>query len=1660
MPREALNFAYERQRHGGFVGRAALLAQLDQQLIEEPTERWVVVTGGPGMGKSAVLAAWLARREAAGDMVPHHFIRRGWANWDDPEAMVGSLVAQIESRVPEAREPEADTRLAPAARLAAALVRVSERALVPRGERLVLLIDGLDEYDPRPESLAGDPLGAFLPYALPRGVSVLCASRPRHPYVDSLATRGVLVQIDLDDAQSFAADNAATVHAFWEQAACELGLDAPFIAQAVERAGGNLEHAAMLHRQLAGLPREQRHVENIPRGLGALLASAWGRIATDPAVVDGLGALCAAREPLTLDELGRVARWTGAAPRQVFVRGAREWLIETRRTSGASEYRLHHDSIRGHVANAIGTDALAGHHLGLAQKLATWPAPAEASGRRYALHHALLHRAEAGAWADAWHVAADVAFLEAKRREVGVDDAEADVARTAARCRASGDETHGERFGDLARALGRESHWLRAAPEAIAALVWNRLRRYGWTVSDLDAQLRVPAAVDFLRVRHAATRESPALVRNLAGHTEGVTACTVMPDGRHAVSASEDHTLKVWELGSGRAVATLAGHTGVVTACAVTPDGWHVVSASRDHTLKVWKLGSGCAVATLAGHTKEVTGCAVVPDGRYVVSASEDHTLKVWELGSGRAVATLAGHTDVVTACAVTPDGRHVVSASRDHTLKVWELGSGRAVAMFEGHNDVVTACAVTPDGRHVVSASHDRTLKVWELGSGRAVTTLEGHTDMVTACTVTPDGWHVVSASWDATLKVWELGSGRGVATLAGHAAHLTACAVTPNGRHVVSASWDATLKVWELGSRRTVAMLEGHNDVVTACAVTPDGRHAVSASWDATLKVWELGSGRAVATLEGHNDGVTACTVTSDGRYVVSASWDLLKVWELGSGRAVATLEGDTYVVTACKVTPDGRRVILASDDHTLKVWDLGRGREVATLEGHNDGVTACAVMSDGRHLLSASDDHTLKVWDLGSGCAVATLEGHTSGVTACAVMPDGRYMVSASRDETLKVWELESGRAVATLAGHTRAVRACAVTPDGRHVISASDDQTLKVWDLATYTCRITHRGDAGYLAVAVSATTVIAGDAAGTFWLLDLPRSVASSIDAYPPAPEPPMPHTTSPASGPVPAANPSPNVDIGIVTTRDDEFRAVLAVFPDKLGNLQGARRPYTLRQADVGDGARYRIAVLRLTEQGQGEAQDAVRDLIEDLAPRLVLVVGIAGGRPSDDVKLGDVVVSTRIHDFTIEAREAGQATTYDVTGGPIDKVLAALVANLAAREDELGDWTTALPPQPTVSWTKKGQLYGPPDWQRELREKLEHHHDPQAMPRAPRYAAGPIASSDRLVKDPDLVSAWLQDARSLLAIEMESGGVYRAARERCPMLAIRGISDIVGLKRADAWTKYACASAAAFTRAFLRTRPIELGSEAASRSSTEAARRAANPSTPPQARDVSPSPASPSPHVPRSPMTANTILFMAANPTGTDARALAEQARAIQAELERAGHRDRFTFETRWAAQPLDLLRDMVKLKPTVVHFCGGRLAGNGGAAPAAGVYFQGADGHAQVVSNKTLTQTFASVGSVKLVVLDACYSDDHADSIATHVDCVVGMAGGTVDPAATSFSIGLYGGLGEGESVEAAFKQGCAAIGMTNAGDSDQPRLRVRPGVDASRLVLADPR
>ena len=248
------------------------------------------------------------------------------------------------------------------------------------------------------------------------------------------------------------------------------------------------------------------------------------------------------------------------------------------------------------------------------------------------------------------------------------------------------------------------------------------------------------------------------LICTLAGHTEGVDALAVAPDGKRVVSAASDHTLKVWDLETGATLLTLHGHEGPVTAVAITPDGLQAISGSWDGTVRSWDLTHGTLLLTLRGHASGVNAVAVSPDGRRVISGGGpyygvgpnrepgtllDYTLRVWDLETGTELLMLSGHTDRINAIAITPDGRRAISAagrtllhSVDNTLKVWDLETGAVLNTLTGHIGPVVAVAITPDSRYIVSAggcpgseplqsSRNKVLKVWDIERGSEMRTI-----------------------------------------------------------------------------------------------------------------------------------------------------------------------------------------------------------------------------------------------------------------------------------------------------------------------------------------------------------------------------------------------------------------------------------------------------------------------------------------------------------------------------------------------------------------------------------------------------------------------------------------------------------------------------------------------------------------------------------------------------------------------------------------------------------------------------------------------------------------------------------------------------------------------------------------------------------------------
>lgn len=286
------------------------------------------------------------------------------------------------------------------------------------------------------------------------------------------------------------------------------------------------------------------------------------------------------------------------------------------------------------------------------------------------------------------------------------------------------------------------------------------------------------------------------------------------------------------------------------------------------------------------------------------------------------------------------------------------------------------------------------------------------------------------------------------------------------------------------------------------------------------------------------------------------------------------------------------------------------------------------------------------------------------------------------------------------------------------------------------------------------------------------------------------------------------ANVKGQVDFGIITIREDEFEAVLDRFPEDLGIVSG-RRQYNLRRIAPGDP--YTIAIVRCAIQANSEAQQVANALLDDLRPRWLLVVGIAGGAPASEFTLGDVVVATEVCDFNVGAVLKDGSHEYALHGWMSHPEVAKLAANLPAMRTQLGAWNSRESvhcSRPAIQ-VLPALLYGNADWKKRLKKILEHHAAERRQ--KPRVTTGAIACSDLVMKDAELFQVCLKFARQVIAVEMESAGVHKAAQERhVPFMSIRALSDIVGFSRDPKWTAYACHTAAAFTRAFLLTRPIE----------------------------------------------------------------------------------------------------------------------------------------------------------------------------------------------------------------------------------------------------------
>ncbi|MGH8904275.1 MAG: trypsin-like peptidase domain-containing protein, partial [Egibacteraceae bacterium] len=988
----ARGVSVDSERGYRFRGRRAALTEIVTWLDRErPDRKVLIVTGSPGVGKSAVLGRVVTTADAGvAAVLP--------ADDDAVRATVGAVACAVHAKGKTALDVAMEIARAASAPLAERLDDLLpglRDVLAERGRRFNVVVDALDEAA-NPAEARAIITRVVLPIAetcADVGAQVVVGTRRSDATGDLLWRFGpARAEIDLDQPAYFSIEDLTAYALATLQLRGDERPGNPYAAGDVAQpvaswiaalAGQNFLVAGLiardhgLHDNVAVDPGEVTFTGTVDAALGRYLDRVSG--VDDVPAADVLTALAFAEAPGLTAELwqaGVQALHGRAVPADRLARFARgpaaNFLVESAGEGARSTYRLFHQAlgdalVRARADTVVAVDderalTRAFHAYGARVGWDTAPA--------YVFRSLPGHAVRAGVVDEL--LADDEYLLYADLRRL--TPAAARAATPAGRRRA--------------RLLHLTPQAIAADPADRAALLSVTEALEGLGSAYRDRPPRLPYRARWGAVAPRAERAV------LEGHTGGVWAvCPVTVDGQGMLaSAGDDGTVRIWDTATGEQRRALEGRSGGVWAvCPVTVDGQVLLAgAGADGAVRIWDPATGEQRALLEGRTGWVWAvCPVTVDGQVLLaSAGADGAVRIWDPATGEQRAVLEGRTGGVWAvCPVTVDGQVLLaSAGADGAVRIWDPATGEQRAVLEGRTGWVWAvCPVTVDGQVLLAgAGADGAVRIWDPATWEQRAVLEGHTGGVWAvCPVTVDGQVLLaSAGDDGAARIWDTATGEQRAVLEGRTGGVRAvCPVTVDGRGMlVSAGADRTVRVWDLATGEQRAVLQGHTvwGVRAVCPVTVEGQTLLaSAGADGAVRIWDPATGEQRRALEGRTGGVRAvCPVTVDGQVLLAGAGadGAVRIWDPATGEQRRALEGHPGGVRAvCPVTVDGRGMLAsAGADGAVRIWDPATGEQRAVLEGRTGGVRAvCPVTVDGQVLLAgAGADGAVRIWDPATG------------------------------------------------------------------------------------------------------------------------------------------------------------------------------------------------------------------------------------------------------------------------------------------------------------------------------------------------------------------------------------------------------------------------------------------------------------------------------------------------------------------------------------------------------------------------------------------------------------------------------------------------------------------------------------------------------------------
>ncbi|XP_042246501.1 striatin isoform X2 [Thunnus albacares] len=277
----------------------------------------------------------------------------------------------------------------------------------------------------------------------------------------------------------------------------------------------------------------------------------------------------------------------------------------------------------------------------------------------------------------------------------------------------------------------------------------------------------------------------------LRSHFDSVRGLAFHPVEPVLVTASEDHTLKLWNLQKTapakkcaaldvEPIYTFRAHSGAVLCVTMSSSGEQCFSGGVDGTIQSWNTPNpnidpydsyepSVLRGALCGHTDLVWGVVYSSAHHRLLSCSADGTVRLWnaaDTSPSLAVFNERGELGVPTSVdVVSSEPAHMVTSFTTGHIGLFNMETQQLVLKLESAGPPEAPCKINKVLSHptlpiTITAQEDRHIQFFDNNTGKLIHSMVAHLDSVTSLAVDPNGLYLMSGSHDCSIRLWNMES------------------------------------------------------------------------------------------------------------------------------------------------------------------------------------------------------------------------------------------------------------------------------------------------------------------------------------------------------------------------------------------------------------------------------------------------------------------------------------------------------------------------------------------------------------------------------------------------------------------------------------------------------------------------------------------------------------------------------------------------------------------------------------------------------------------------------------------------------------------------------------------------------------------------------------